>query len=321
VANLAQRRIATGVETAAGDGAWLGLDGGATRTKAVLVRDGAVVWRGEAGPINHLMGEAGVRRMRGALGDLFDQLGARAAEVGGVALGMAGGSVPGKAASARAILAELAPGRPAHVTIDLVSAVWGAGGGRDALILLCGTGSAAFGLCRGEVLRVGGYGPEYGDEGSGYAIAVAAIRAGLHAHDGRGPATSLTGALCAQAGVATMPELTQKAYAELWDSGRIAALAPAVAREADAGDALAQAILERAGADLAEHALAVWRRAGGPMRLSRMGGGWNLSPRLWRAAERRLEEGLGRPVAAEAPIADAAQGSVLWALAGAPGAL
>src|SRR5690606_9669756 len=60
------------------------------------------------------------------------------------------------------------------------------------LALICGTGSFAYGKnAAGETARAGGWGHVLGDEGSGYAIAVAGLRAAVHAHEGTGPATRL----------------------------------------------------------------------------------------------------------------------------------
>ena len=58
--------------------------------------------------------------------------------------------------------------------------------------LISGTGSLAFGRDRqGRSCRAGGWGFLFGDEGSGYAIALAGLRAAAQAADGRAPATRL----------------------------------------------------------------------------------------------------------------------------------
>ena len=62
------------------------------------------------------------------------------------------------------------------------------------LAMVCGTGSIVYGrTTTGELIRAGGWGYLFGDEGSGYAIGVAALRAVMQAYDGRGPSTLLTG--------------------------------------------------------------------------------------------------------------------------------
>ncbi len=64
--------------------------------------------------------------------------------------------------------------------------------------VVAGTGSMAFARAAdGRTARAGGWGPLLGDEGSGYAIALAGLRAAARAADGRAPATPLTDRLLA----------------------------------------------------------------------------------------------------------------------------
>src|SRR4030095_12707011 len=59
--------------------------------------------------------------------------------------------------------------------------------------IISGTGSISYGRhARGEAARSGGWGYVLGDEGSGYWIGRAALRAVLREADKRGPETSLT---------------------------------------------------------------------------------------------------------------------------------
>ncbi len=71
-----------------------------------------------------------------------------------------------------------------------------AAGAGPGLLLVCGTGSVAFGLERaGNTMRCGGWGAVCGDEGSGAWIGRRALSMVTAAADGREPATALTGAL------------------------------------------------------------------------------------------------------------------------------
>lgn len=301
-------------------GLWLGIDGGATHSRGVLVDGGGrIVWRGEAGPFNHLAGEAGVERMHNALSTLVEAMPAAGrSSLAGLAVAMTGVTIPGKPALVLSLAADLLPAAACRITSDLAAAVWGAGGGQDAMILLCGTGSGAVALRQGEIVRSGAHGSEFGDEGSAYWIAQAGVRAALKAADGRAAPSALGDRLAAAAGLAAVTDIPRRAYAEAWPSGRVAALAPIVAAAAAAGDPAALAILDEAGAELGEAAVALRRRSPTRLRLSLMGGGWNLSPRLWQAAKERIRVRLGEDVEAEPPVADAALGAVLWARAGAP---
>ena len=66
------------------------------------------------------------------------------------------------------------------------------------VVVIAGTGSIAYGRNeRNQAARAGGWGYMLGDEGSGYWIGRAALRAVLREADRRGPATQLTGAAAA----------------------------------------------------------------------------------------------------------------------------
>src|SRR3990170_4420420 len=65
--------------------------------------------------------------------------------------------------------------------------------GQPGIVIISGTGSIAYGRnAAGEAARSGGWGHVLGDEGSGYWIGRAALRAVLRAADRRGPPTVLT---------------------------------------------------------------------------------------------------------------------------------
>ena len=65
----------------------------------------------------------------------------------------------------------------------------------SGIVLIAGTGSLAWGRNQaGETARCGGWGYLLGDEGSGYAIALAGLHAAMRAADGRGPQTDLLAA-------------------------------------------------------------------------------------------------------------------------------
>ena len=81
------------------------------------------------------------------------------------------------------------------------------------IALISGTGSIVFGRSpHGEMARAGGWGHILGDEGSGYAIGVEALRAVMRAFDGRGPATALTDAVLLHWSLKTPPDLVGRVY-------------------------------------------------------------------------------------------------------------
>jgi len=62
------------------------------------------------------------------------------------------------------------------VETDTLAALYGAFGGKDGIILICGTGSVIFGKNKNKLFRIGGWGRILGDEGSGYNIGLRALK-------------------------------------------------------------------------------------------------------------------------------------------------
>lgn len=132
---------------------------------------------------------------------------------------------------------------------------FGAGAG---IILISGTGSIAYGRSPARVLaRCGGWGPAFGDEGSGAWIGRKALAIVASAADGREPATALTGAVLTAAQVNHVEELIPWGIAAT--PKELAALAPVVFNAASAGDPRANSLVGLAVEELVLHlrALAV----------------------------------------------------------------
>jgi N-acetylglucosamine kinase-like BadF-type ATPase len=135
-----------------------------------------------------------------------------------------------------------------------------------------GTGSIA--IARGpdgSLSRVGGWGAAFGDPGSGYAIGMGALRAAIRVADGLDPRPALFDAVTATLGLADIRDLRHHPPGVT----EVAALVPAVARAARGGDAMAGALLDLAGRELADAVLAAARNAGlvGPGLCLALGGG------------------------------------------------
>ena len=137
------------------------------------------------------------------------------------------------------------------------------------LAVIAGTGSIAVGRSPGgRTGRAGGWGHIFGDEGSGYATAVAALRRVASIRDGRIAGDWRTDplclAVCRAVGVADPSGLVSAVYAPGFDRARIAAIAPAIVHAAQSEPAIARDLLVPAGRALAEAARAVAERLGLP---------------------------------------------------------
>jgi N-acetylglucosamine kinase-like BadF-type ATPase len=100
----------------------------------------------------------------------------------------------------------------------------------------------------GSLVTAGGWGPVLGDEGSGQWIGLEAVRAALKALD-RGAETMLLREVMAFWKLQSLSELV--AVGNQQPRPEFAELAETVARCAEAGDAVAQDVLQRAGSELA----------------------------------------------------------------------
>jgi N-acetylmuramic acid 6-phosphate etherase len=247
----------------------LGIDGGGTRTIALLARCDGSRWtllgRGPSGPANlHTVGSAAAfAALDAAVNAAFAAAGKVRTRVASACLGLAGA---GRAAEQQQILdwarqADLAEN--IEVTTDaeiLLAAGTPAGWG---LALVAGTGSIAYGRsAQGSTARAGGWGYLLGDEGSGYALVVAALQAIARAADERGQPTALTERLLARLGLRQPQELASAIYRGTWDRTKLAGLAPLVLETAEAGDAVAESVVAEAARELARAGAAVAAKLG-----------------------------------------------------------
>lgn len=242
----------------------MGIDGGGSKTLALLADEtGRVLGRGEAGASNfQVIGhQAAQAAIQAAMAAAWRDAGLAPQPLRGLCLGLAGVDRPGERALFQQWAAQIQPQAQSVIANDaelVLAAGTPAGWG---LALICGTGSIVYGRSpAGQAARADGWGHLLGDEGSGYAIGLAALRAVMRAYDGRGPATSLGEAILERWGLASAPDLVPRVYQELRGKQEIAALASVVEASAAAGDATAGRILAAAGGELAVAAQAVARR-------------------------------------------------------------
>jgi N-acetylglucosamine kinase-like BadF-type ATPase len=147
------------------------------------------------------------------------------------------------------------------ITGDMVIAHAGALGGRPGVLALAGTGSCILGVGPGgERVKVGGWGPVYGDEGSAYRIGQTALRAAARSYDGRGPQTTLVKSVLDALKLNNFSETLERVYVEKMEPRQIAALSRVAYEAAESGDEAAREIFLQAGQDLAEAVGAAARR-------------------------------------------------------------
>jgi len=295
----------------------LGVDAGATKTVALLTDlAGHPLGRGQGGPGNvHSVGEARAREaVRTAIAAAFVSAGRPQEQAAAMCIGAAGAGRRAEAEAWKVWCLEQVLASRVRVTSDAELVLAAALGNAwcDALalsalhltrsqrskgvVIIAGTGSVAFAQrTDGQRTRAGGWGYIIGDEGSAYDIACAALNAVLKAFDGRGPQTALAAVLLTACNVKQPPDLVGYVYGSGVDRHALARLAVHVSQAAKGGDAVAGAILDRAGDELAELAVAAARAAGlwGKVRCGFAGGVLIGSPQVRdRLVAQMAERGL-----------------------------
>ncbi len=273
-----------------------GVDGGGTNCRLRLRdRDGRLLAEGRGGSANLYSSlESTQASILAAAESAFSEAGLSSAHFAetSIGLGLAGGLGSG---ASRALVDSL-PFASAAVFTDAEAALAGAFLGGDGAIAIFGTGSAYLARRGGKLVKLGGWGFPAGDEASGADLGRQAIRRTLHAVDGLCTASGLTQAVLARFGGDPLAII---AFARDSKPAAYATLAPMVFAAAEAGDAVALAILAEA-VRMIEASLAVLMD--GISGLCLIGGlsdlyAQRLSPN-WRSALQR-------------PAADAMDGAIL----------
>lgn len=159
---------------------FLGIDGGGSKTTFLLEdNDGRELARFDTGPSNWLSSGPATTR-----DSLVAGIASLPVKPDAVCAGFAGAGRPEALAFYRARLSELLPQARLFIETDAFITYIGAIGIQPGVLLIAGTGSIA--LSRkpdGTMVRAGGWGPTFSDDGSGFWIGREAIREALRAHD------------------------------------------------------------------------------------------------------------------------------------------
>lgn len=244
----------------------LGVDGGQTTTKALVVhRDGTVLGAGLGSACDHFHGPDGYGRNRaaiqGAIVSALEAADAPASRVISVALGLT--SAPrggGQNPLVERIVAEVCAPPLVWVDADFVTNLLGASTGQPGIAVVAGGGSVAYGRDgAGDEAICGGLGYLL-DAGSAWNIGLDGLCAATRADDRRGSPTAILETVRAHFGVDHLRDLVPTIYGVAFARERIAALAPAIVALALAGDAEAKRIVTGAGEELGLLAVGVARQ-------------------------------------------------------------
>lgn len=172
-------------------------------------------------------------------------------------LGCAGIETGGKKELARQALTARY-GDIISVTNDAMLGLYAALEGRDGVLVIAGTGSIGYLKKDGGLHRFGGWGHLINDDGSGYTIAMRAVRYIAYGFDTGHPDTPLKEAVFRHLQLTELRQLIDWVYRS--SKGEIAALVPVVVQTALDGDPQAGEILAWAGERLAWLAIPLCRQ-------------------------------------------------------------
>ncbi|MDR7075875.1 N-acetylglucosamine kinase-like BadF-type ATPase [Neobacillus niacini] len=240
----------------------LAVDGGGTKTRAVLVEaDGTILGEGKAGASNyHVVGAEGAKKTlveavlaafndAGIEPDHTVKLNKAVFALAGIDTVIDEKEVAGVVQRAVTAL-SIEIGR-LLVENDCLSTLLGATQNNAGILLIAGTGSIIFAHDgNNRIVRSGGWGHRVGDEGSGYWIGKQAIQAVLKMVDGRGEETLLSKLILEKFNFNKIEDLYNWTYSDSYSVDEVGALAAVVDEAFRLGDTVSKRILDAAVSEL-----------------------------------------------------------------------
>lgn len=235
--------------------AYLGIDGGGSQTRSLLVnQDGRVLASASGGPGNALQLETGVLQLnlQNLIHETLKSI-QKPVRLLSAAIGLAGTSAPESRDKASEVIATLEPQPEAGYALltDIRVALTGALLDRPGLICIAGTGSICYGRdAGGELHRTGGWGSTFDDLGSGHWIGQEAIRRALQQADGRIGGSELLRAVLEHFKLKSLEALIPKINQRSLPHSEVASLCPVVCKLAQNKDASALEVVQYAAREI-----------------------------------------------------------------------
>lgn len=232
-------------------GTYLGIDGGGTKTRAVILNAfGRLIGEGVGGSSNfgYIGVEQAASNIRDAITAASEQAGIVQPRFDAAFFGIAGvvSDTDREMTRNMARSLDIAPEVAIGVDHDCRIALAGGLGGEPGIVQIIGTGTSTFGMnAAGDRWMSGGWGRLIADEGGGYWLGIEAMKAMTAAYDGRGESTVLHDRVLDALGIDSVGEIMQVLYTQQMPVAEIAALGRLVIEEARESDAVAIGIIAR----------------------------------------------------------------------------
>lgn len=235
---------------------FLAVDGGGTKTQVYCADEhGEIVGEGLSGPTSLTVVNSGAAgfALREAIRQATENL-PPGFVISKLVMGLAGLDTPEEIEKAEAAFRQVLTGMDVKEFIlvnDILIALRAVTDKNDALAIISGTGSNCYGVnSAGETAKSGGLDYLLSDEGSGYAIGSAVLRAAAKSFDGRGQKTLLEKLVNEYFETSSIPEVKQHIYNPILTKMQVAGLARLAFEALDQGDEIAKEIIDQAAQDL-----------------------------------------------------------------------
>jgi N-acetylglucosamine kinase-like BadF-type ATPase len=271
------------------------IDAGATRTRAAVASvSGQVLGTGLAGPANsYAVGQLrSLESLGKAISQALKKSDSKASQIRTAVIGSAGVDYDesGAAPIAKSLKRNL-PFARVLVKADALIALEGALAGDAGVVIVCGTGSIVLGKdSDGSIVKIGGWGPLMGDEGSAQWVGREALRRAALAADGTGPRTVLVQRLLRKYKLRSFDRIIDAVYKHPMTPAELGSLAPIVTSAAQEDhDRVARDIFCVGGEALASQAAqAAARLKLRQPKISYQGSMFNTGPLLLKPLRSRL---------------------------------
>lgn len=236
----------------------LAVDGGGTKTVAVLVADdGTILGEGLAGASNYqVVGAEGAKKaLQEAVLASFKAAGFNAGHLVNLekaVFALAGIDTSNDEKAVNGIVQQVVTSLPIEIESflvenDCLSALLGATENKAGVLVIAGTGSIVFAHDgNNRIVRSGGWGHRVGDEGSGYWIGNQAICSVLKMQDGRGKETLLSKLILEKFNFSKIEDLYNWTYSDSYSVDDVGSLAAIVDEAFRLGDGVSKVILDAA---------------------------------------------------------------------------
>ncbi|NLB36595.1 MAG: hypothetical protein GX824_04750 [Clostridiales bacterium] len=271
---------------------FLGVDGGGTKTTAVVSdSSGRVLCACEGESINYYA--IGLEKARSNMKKVFASVSEKCGIVffDGAFIGMSALNSRADEKELRAFTGGVVNAAKTDMASDLYVALEALLEKGECAVAISGTGSMSIARDKkGKTSCIGGWGHILGDEGSGYSIALEAIRAAIRAYEGSAPKTELTNAVLEHYKINKPQELIDLFYNKPIEKKEIAAFAIPARLCAQNGDEIAAQIILKNADDFSKTVLALLCRYSNGIRIGLWGGIFQHCPQYLNRFSKNLAD-------------------------------